>query len=164
MPCIPDITKIANIQYDCNLAFGGLKSVEFRNGEKVFEIEFNDRDGVTSYEETKTASPDGITSCIQVLTIEHPHTKNLDKIAAFANPNMKFTVKAITKSGKVVNIGSSFGASLKTSTLNSGASRQEKSSIQLVFQAEEEAMSTITAPQAPASQSDVTKVVVNETK
>lgn len=148
MACDISITGLTQLSYDCNLAFGGLKSITLTPNSlpsKSIVIEFNDKDAFTNYEEKKTATTDGISNVMQTLNVEHPRTKSIDDVMKIANPNMKFIIVMETKAGKFITMGSEFGASLKTSTVNSGASKNDKSTIQLVFSAEEANMSIITS-------------------
>lgn len=137
MACIKDISTLDQISYDCNTAFGGILSVVFSGGGKTWSIEFNDKDAYSNYEEVKTASLDGTTSCIQTLSLEVPRFDKAEKVMAFSNPNMKFKVDVTTKSGKIITMGKEFGASLKTSDAASGAQKTDKSRVQLQFVAEE---------------------------
>jgi hypothetical protein len=134
-----------SLTYDCNTAFGGLERVVFAqhpstiDGEDlvVFEIEFNTHDGYTNFSETKTADLTGISQCIQTLQLEIPRMGVMSKTQHFSNPNMRFYVIMVTKGGKYIVMGYEFGAQVKSDNAQSGASRGEKSMIQLEIVAEE---------------------------
>jgi hypothetical protein len=135
---------ISSVTGSCNTAFGGLKNIDFyekgtedSSSSPLFTIEFNTYDGYTNFTEEKTASLDGAVECVQTLSIEVPKASNAEAVMAFSNPNQKFVVKITNKSNQVIVMGKEFGASLKTSNINSGAQRMDKDVIQLAFEARE---------------------------
>jgi hypothetical protein len=134
-----------SLTYDCNTAFGGIESVEFiqhtlasgQTSKKRFTIEFNTHDGYSNFSETKTADLTGISQCIQTLQLEIPRMGVMSHTQKFSNPNMRFIVLIKTKGGKYITMGKEFGAQVKSDNAQSGASRGEKSMIQLEITAEE---------------------------
>ena len=139
-----------NLSYDCNTAFGGLDSVKlypYVNGvvdtKKSFEIEFNKYDGYTNYAETKTADLSGTVKCEQTLQIEIPLMQRMALTEKMSNPNMRFKIEMITRSGKKITMGQKFGAKVSADNAQSGASRDEKSVVQVTFFADEYSLAEI---------------------
>jgi hypothetical protein len=140
-----------SLTYDCNTAFGGIDYVRFVQHTKPatgtradFTIEFNTHDGYSNFSETKTAELTGISQCIQTLQLEIPRMGIMSKTQLFSNPNMRFIVVIKTKGGKYITMGKEFGAQVKSDNAQSGASRGEKSMIQLEISAEEVELANIT--------------------
>lgn len=152
MACNYAITAFDNVQYDCNVAFGGIKGVKVAGRERgatsdtVIEIEFNASDAFSNASETKTVSPDGTISVAQTLQIELPR---LDKdkyeaIKSFKNPSMELKVYVLTKSGKMITYGNTYGCYLSNIDVASGASRGDKNRIQMTFTGDEASLAPIT--------------------
>lgn len=137
----------SGLSYACNVAFGGIQGIKIKgmSSTKVIEIEFNNKDGFSNYSEQKTVAQDGTIQCSQTLQIELPRlTKaKYNAIKKFSNPNMELIVYILTKSGKMITMGSDYGAYLQTSDFNSGTGRQDKNRIQLTFTADESSLARV---------------------
>jgi hypothetical protein len=151
MPCSVKIGNDLSLAYDCQMAFGGIEKVEFeslligddKNPLAKFDIEFNNHDGYSNFSETKTADLTGITQCVQTLQLEIPRMVYMEKTEKFSNPNMRFKVTVTNKAKKKIIIGSEYGAQVKSDNAQSGASRGDKSMIQLEIVAEENSLALI---------------------
>jgi hypothetical protein len=67
----------------------------------------------------------------------------MEKTEKFSNPNMRFKVTVTNKAKKQIVIGSEYGAQVKSDNAQSGASRGDKSMIQLEIVAEENSLAII---------------------
>ena len=130
-----------------NAEFGKVTSLAFRgvsNGlGEVYKLEFNKKDGVTSWSEVKTVDDTGLVTNVPTITVEFPkmtkEKRNL--INDVLNPNVNVLVFVETAAGTYHVLGAKYGMKATSGTGQSGTGRAEKNAYTLVFTGEESELS-----------------------
>jgi len=158
-------TVIAGVTYSCDdLALGGLTKIYI--GDKtalgttvavassvvaitpsgtdlvadgtVFELEFNIKDGFSSFTDVKTIS-DGSVVSVPTITVEVPKMSGThrDVLDALSNPNAELVAFIETAAGTHHLVGFDYGLFVSTVDGASGTSRSEKNRYQLTLTGEQ---------------------------
>lgn len=158
-------TVIAGVTYSCDdLALGGLTKIYI--GDKaalgttvsvassvttiaptaatllldgtVFELEFNMKDGFSSFTDVKTIS-DGSVVSVPTITVEVPKMSGAhrDVLDALSNPNAELVAFIETAAGTHHLVGFDYGLFVSTVDGASGTSRSEKNRYQLTLTGEQ---------------------------
>lgn len=150
MPCTYPITDFSDIQYACNVAFGGIKKVDIEGtdaaGTKTkVNIEFNPSDAFSNASEVKTVSADGTVSVAQTLQVEIPRIskEKYEAVDSFRNPNFELKVFITTKAGCIITYGAEYGCFLSLIDASSGSGRKDKNRIQLTFTGDESKLAPV---------------------
>lgn len=123
---------------DSHADFGKVKLLGFDTG-KVYKMEFNRKDGVTAWEETKTVEDSGIVTNVPTFTIEFPKM-TLEKrnfVNDILNPNSLSILFIEDAAGTKHALGAKFGMRATEGVGASGTGRTEKNAFTLTFTGEE---------------------------
>lgn len=109
----------------------------------IFKLEFNNRDGFTSFDEGKTADPTGLTLASPNVRVQFPRMElqkrnTLENITA---ANYEYLVFIEAASGEHHVFGNDFGMRADEVNGTSGTGRQELNTFDLVFTGEEKDLS-----------------------
>jgi hypothetical protein len=125
-----------------NPEYGKVTSLAFNAGE-VFKLEFNRKDGATSWSEAKTVDNTGLATNVPTLTIEFPRmTKQKRQIInQVLNPNVTVLLFVETAAGTKHVLGAKYGMKASSGSGATGTGRAEKNAYTLVFTGEESELS-----------------------
>ena len=131
-------TVIGFEEDDSDAEFGKVGMLAFGGG-KVFKMEFNTKDGVTGWEETKTVESSGIVTNVPVFTIEFPKmTKEKRQfVNDVLNPNSTSLLFVEDAAGTKHVLGAKFGMRATEGVGVTGTGRTDKNSYTLTFTGEE---------------------------
>jgi hypothetical protein len=125
-----------------NAQYGKVTTLAFNAGE-VFKLEFNRKDGATSWSETKTVDNTGLVTNVPTLTVEFPKmTKQKRQLVnQVLNPNVTVILFVETAGGTFHALGAKFGMKATSGSGVTGTGRSEKNAYTLVFTGEESELS-----------------------
>lgn len=130
-----------------NTEFGKVTSLAFRGvsdglGE-VYKLDFNKKDGVTGWTETKTVDTTGLVTNVPTLTIEFPKMTKSKRnlINDVLNPNVRVLLFVETAAGTYHVLGAKYGMRASSGSGATGTGRTEKNAYTLVFTGEESELS-----------------------
>jgi len=125
-----------------NPEYGKVTCLAFNSGE-VFKLEFNKKDGVTAFTETKTIDDSGLVTSVPTLTIEFPKMTKSKRnlINEVLNPNVTSILFVETAAGTYHCLGGKFGMKASSGSGATGTGRAEKNAYTLVFTGEESELS-----------------------
>jgi len=108
----------------------------------VVEIEFNIKDGFSSFTDVKTIS-DGSVTCVPTITVEIPkmtatHRNALEELS---NPSAELVAFVKTAAGTFHLVGYEYGLFASTVDMASGVNRGDKNRIQLTLTGEQQKLS-----------------------
>lgn len=165
MGCTPSLT-LTGLTFSCaDIAVGGLKRVlytllsdvtatplvvgqidapTFSAINKTYELEFNNKDGFSSFSEEKTVETNGVVNAIPTVVIEFPKMTTakrtlLDEITV---AGLELVIWVQTAADTYHAIGLDYGAYCSLVSGASGTGRSEKNMYQVTFTGEEDSLST----------------------
>jgi len=106
---------------------------------KVYKLEFNKRDGVTSFTDAKTVDATGLVTVTPTLTLELPKMNEAKRslLNKMANGNGKYLVFLKTSAGTKHVLGAKFGMKVSSVSGTTGTGRTDKNTYTITFTGEE---------------------------